>query len=127
MIWFVAVGSAVGGVLRYLVGVLVQSRVATPFPVGTLLINVTGSLILGFLLRWTFSSTTLSPDVRAMLTVGFCGGFTTFSAFSIDTVRLLQNNDYGRAAGYVGASVALSILATFGGIALAGVLNSQRV
>ena len=127
MIWFVAAGSALGGVLRYLVGIFVQSRVATPFPVGTLLINVTGSLILGFLLRWTFSSTTISPEVRAMLTIGFCGGFTTFSAFSIETVRLLQSNDYGRAAGYVGASVALSILATMCGIALADVLNSQRV
>ena len=126
MIWFIAAGSAVGGASRYLVGTFVQSRVATPFPVGTLLINVTGSLILGFLMKWTFSTTTLSPEVRAMLTIGFCGGFTTFSAFSVETIRLLQDNDYSRAAGYVGASVALSLLATVCGIALATILNSQR-
>ena len=126
MIWFIAAGSAVGGASRYLVGVFVQSRVATPFPVGTLLINVTGSLILGFLMKWTFTTTTLSPEVRAMLAIGFCGGFTTFSAFSIETVRLLQSDDYARAAGYVGASVALSLLATVCGMALAVLLNSQR-
>ena len=126
MIWFIAAGSAVGGASRYLVGAFVQSRVATPYPVGTLLINVTGSLILGFLMKWTFSTTTLSPEVRAMLTIGFCGGFTTFSAFSMETVRLFQSDDYASAAGYVGASVALSLLATVCGMALATLLNSQR-
>jgi CrcB protein len=127
MIWYIAVGSAVGGVCRYLFGLFVQNRVATAFPLGTLLINIIGSLILGFLIRWTLETTTVSPEVRGMLTIGFCGGFTTFSAFSLETARLMEDGDYRRAAWYVGASVTLSILATFAGFALArAVLTAQR-
>ena len=127
MIWFIAAGSAVGGAARYLLGMFVQSRVATPFPLGTLLINIIGSLILGFIIRWTMDTATVSPEVRGMLTVGFCGGFTTFSAFSFETARLMEDGDYRRAAWYVSASVTLSILATFAGFALARVaLAAQR-
>ena len=127
MIWFIAAGSAVGGAARYLLGMFVQSRVATPFPVGTLLINIIGSLILGFIIRWTMDTTTVSPEVRGMLTAGFCGGFTTFSTFSYETVRLMEDGDYRRAAWYVSASVTLSIVAVFAGFALARVaLAAQR-
>ncbi len=127
MIWFIAAGSAVGGAARYLLGMFVQSRVATPIPVGTLLINIIGSLILGFVIRWTMDTATVSPKVLGMLTAGFCGGFTTFSAFSFETARLMEAGDYRRAAWYVSASVTLSILATFAGFALArAVLAAQR-
>ena len=127
MIWFIAAGSAVGGASRYLLGMFVQSRMATPFPVGTLLINIIGSLLLGFIIRWTMETATVSPEVRGMLTAGFCGGFTTFSAFSFETARLMEDGDYRRAAWYVSASVTLSILATFVGFALArAALAAQR-
>ena len=127
MIWFIAAGSAVGGAARYVLGMFVQSRMTTPFPVGTLLINVIGSLILGFIVRWTMDTTTVSPEVRGMLTAGFCGGFTTFSAFSYETARLMEDGDYRRAAWYVSASVTLSIAATFAGFAIArAALAAQR-
>jgi protein CrcB len=78
MLWYIAIGSAIGGVSRYLVGGLVQRLAAGTFPAGTLLINVSGSFLLGAILRYGVETTTLTPEVRALLTVGFCGGYTTF-------------------------------------------------
>ena len=85
---YIALGSAAGGIVRYLIGVAVQSRSSVGFPVATLLINVTGSLLLGFLIRYYVVSPDISPEFRAMITTGFCGGYTTFSAFSIESVTL---------------------------------------
>src|SRR5271167_1750425 len=68
----VALGSAVGGVTRFLLGAAVQHRLGTTFPVGTLLINVSGSLVLGFLFRFLLATPTATPEVRAMLMAGFC-------------------------------------------------------
>ncbi len=115
----IGLGSAVGGVSRFVLGTLVQARTGMGFPYGTLLINVSGSLLLGFLMRYSLGSTSLSPDLRAMLTVGFCGGYTTFSTFSYETMSLMEYGDYRRAAGYVTASVVLSVLGTFAGVAVA--------
>jgi len=116
---YVAVGSAAGGVSRYLLGVFLQQRIGTGFPVGTLVINVTGSLLLGFLLRSAFVSMSVSPEMRVMLTTGFCGGYTTFSTFSYDTAGLLEGGQYGRAVLYVTLSVGLSLIGTLAGFALA--------
>ncbi len=116
---YIALGSAAGGLARYLIGVAVQSRSTIGFPVATLLINVSGSLLLGFLIRYYVVSADVSPEFRAMITTGFCGGYTTFSAFSFETASLLEDGDYSRAALYIGLSVALSIVATFGGFAIA--------
>jgi CrcB protein len=115
---YIALGSAAGGVTRYLVGLAIQQRATTAFPVSTLVINITGSLLLGFLVRYTMGSTTISPDVRAMLTTGFCGGYTTFSTFSFETVSLIQAGDWRRAFVYVTASAVLSIAACFVGFEL---------
>ena len=111
-------GSAVGGGARFLLGSFVQTRAGTAFPSGTLLINVTGSLIIGFIFRYAADGT-MSPEVRGLLTTGFCGGYTTFSAFSWEAVRLIEDGDYYRAAWYIGLSVMLSLAATFIGIGLA--------
>jgi CrcB protein len=119
MLWYVAVGSAVGGVSRYALGGLIQARAGDTFPVGTLVINITGSFLLGFLLRYALETTAVSPEVRAMLTTGFCGGYTTFSTFSYETVSLLEEGDWKRAGWYVALSVVLSIVGTFVGIAAA--------
>lgn len=113
MLWYIAIGSAVGGVSRYLVGGAVQRLTAGTFPVGTLLVNVTGSFLLGAILRYGVDTPTLTPELRAFLTLGFCGGYTTFSAFSYETVALLEDGEWTRAAVYAGLSVGLSILATF--------------
>jgi CrcB protein len=119
MIWYVALGSAVGGVSRYLVGgVLVREG----FPWATLLINITGSFLLGFIIRIPGTPAGISPEVRALLTVGFCGGFTTFSTFTAETIRLAQDGSWPRAVAYVSASVVLGLAAGLAGLALGGQL-----
>jgi fluoride exporter len=119
MLLYVAVGSALGGVSRYLLGGLIQRLLDTTFPAGTLLINISGSFLLGVILRYAIETPTLSPDIRALLTIGFCGGYTTFSTFSYETVALLEDGEWTRAGLYVGASVVLSLVGVFLGFALA--------
>jgi fluoride exporter len=119
MLWYIAVGSAIGGASRYLLGGLTQRLVGGTFPAGTLLINVTGSFLLGLILRYGVETPTLTPEVRAFLTVGFCGGYTTFSTFSYETVALAEDGEWTRAALYVALSVGLSLVATFVGFVAA--------
>lgn len=116
---YIALGSALGGLSRYWLGGLIQRAHGGPFPLGTLVINVTGSLLIGFLLRYSLDSAAVSPEIRALLTIGFCGGYTTFSTFSWETVALIEDGDWRRAMLYVGASVLLSVLGTVAGVALA--------
>jgi CrcB protein len=113
-------------VSRYLLGGLVQRLAAGTFPAGTLLINVTGSFLLGAILRYGIDTPTLTPEVRALLTVGFCGGYTTFSTFSYETVALMEDGEWPRAAVYVALSVGLSVLATFLGFVAARELIAVR-
>lgn len=116
---YVAIGAAVGGVARLALTGFVQQRAGAVFPVGTLVINLTGSFLLGVLIRYTLQSTSVSPEMRAMLTTGLCGGYTTFSTFSYETAVLLQDGEYGRAGVYVAVSVIGALLATFAGFACA--------
>ena len=110
LIGFVALGGAAGSVARFLLGALLQSRAAGAFPWGTFAINISGSILLGFLMRVALaSSSAMSPEVRALLTVGFCGGYTTFSTYSYETAVLLETGHYGKAATYAAASVALAL------------------
>ena len=119
MIWYIAFGCAVGGVARFLLGGAVQRVAGSTFPVWTLLVNVTGSLLLGFLMRYLLEGSPTSPEVRALLTTGFCGGYTTFSTFSFETIALLEQGDIRRGVLYIVLSVSLSLLATLGGMGLA--------
>ena len=119
MLWYIAVGRANGGESRYLVGGLTQRLVGGTCPAGTLLINVTGSFLLGLILRYGVETPTLTPEVRAFLTVGFCGGYTTFSTFSYETVALAEDGEWTRAALFVALSVGLSLVATFVGLVAA--------
>jgi CrcB protein len=112
----IAVGGAIGAVSRYELGRLIQPAGAGAFPWGTFAINVIGSLILGFVYKYFDPMS--SPQLRALYGIGFCGGFTTFSTFSYDAVRLMQDGQAGRAAAYVMGSVAVCIAGTFAGIAL---------
>jgi CrcB protein len=114
----IAAGGALGSVARYGVALLAQ-RAHASFPYGTLVVNVAGSLLLGVLVR-SFASHSSGPTVTQLaLTIGLCGGFTTFSTFSLDTLRLLQSGEHGRAAAYVAASVGLSVTAVWLGFLLA--------
>jgi fluoride exporter len=117
VIWYVALGGAVGSAIRYGVGVAVQGRTGLDFPVGTLLVNISGSFLLGFLIHYALATPAITPEVRALLTSGLCGGYTNFSTFSYETVALIQDGDWRRATLYVGLSVAGSILGVIVGIA----------
>lgn len=126
MLWYIAVGSALGGVSRYLLGGLIQRLLDTTFPAGTLVVNVTGSFLLGTFLRYALDTPTLTPELRAFLTIGFCGGYTTFSTFSYESVALFEEGDWTRAAMYVTLSLVLSFLAMVLGFAAARGVVSLR-
>jgi CrcB protein len=85
------------------------------FPVGTMFVNVSGCFLIGILLR-QFLNMQVSPEMRALLIVGFCGGFTTFSTFSAETLGLIEGGEYGRATSYVILSLVLCLAATFMGM-----------
>ena len=116
----VAAGGALGSIARYLVGAFIQGRVTTAFPVGTFAVNISGSLLLGFLMRLGLETTALGPEMRFFLTTGFCGGYTTFSTFSYETFRLFEDGEYGTAGLYVASSVFLALLACAVGMGVAG-------
>jgi CrcB protein len=121
----IAVGGAAGSILRYFVGRTVQGSSASGFPVGTMVVNVSGCFLIGVLLR-QFLNMQTSPEIRAMLVVGFCGGFTTFSTFSADTIGLIEGGEYARAAWYVTLSVLLCLGATFAGMASMQVIGGAK-
>ena len=114
MLLAVAGGGAIGSVVRYVIGVVLH-RAGNGFPVSTLLINVVGSFLIGLFAR-LFEATDHNQLLRVALTVGLCGGFTTFSTFSAETVTLLQQGKAGRAGLYIVVSVLAGILATFAGL-----------
>ena len=124
MLWYIAAGSALGGMSRYLVGGMVQRILDTTFPAGTLVVNLTGSFLLGLFLRYALETPTLTPEMRAFLTIGFCGGYTTFSTFSYETFALLEDGEWTRAATYVALSLLLALGATILGFMVArGVID----
>ena len=124
MLLAIALGGAVGSVSRYLLGAWIgPSR--SGIPLATLLINVTGSLLLGFLVRF-LAGRPHAPALAAGLTVGFCGGFTTFSTFSLETVLLLERGAWSRALLYALASLGLCVGGTMAGIALARAVGPAR-
>lgn len=122
IILLIALGGAVGSVARYLMGRAVQGALHLEFPIGTFAVNVLGCLAIGVLAKFFLNSQTELP-LRATLMVGFCGGFTTFSTFSLETLGLIQGGQWGKAAAYVALSALVCIGATAGGFALARPLN----
>ena len=123
---YVAIGSALGGVARWSLGGWLQRRLvdsartggAPAFPIGTLFVNVSGSFLLGVILVFIARQGDDSMAMRLLLAVGFCGGYTTFSSFSADTVALVESGATTLAALNVAASLALSFAGTFGGVIL---------
>lgn len=114
VLW-VALGGALGSVARYGVTAGTTRLLGPSFPWGTLAVNVVGSFLMGFLMALLLRKYADSDTARLFLTTGLLGGFTTFSAFSLDVFNLMQRGENGVAAIYVLASVLLSILAVFGG------------
>ena len=115
----VALGAAVGAPARYLTDRLVQSRHDSLMPWGTVSVNVIGSLILGGLAG---AGTAVSPAVLALLGTGFCGALTTYSTFSFETWRLIEEEDYGAAVANVVVSVAAAMAAVVLGYAVSAAL-----
>jgi fluoride exporter len=109
-------GAGFGGVLRHLFNAWVMRLVGLEFPIGILAINVIGSTAMGLLAGWFAFKGHAGQDVRLFLTTGILGGFTTFSAFSLDAALLYERGQPGLAAVYVIASVALSIAGLFAGM-----------
>lgn len=111
---FVFIGGGAGSVLRYGLSLLTGRNISTAFPVSTLTANILGCMLIGlfyaFCERWNLSS-----EIRMLLTVGLCGGFTTFSTFSNEALSLLKSGLYVWFFGYILLSVVLGILAAFAG------------
>ncbi len=126
-IW-VMIGSALGGGARYWFSGFVAERIGETFPWGTLFINIIGSLVIGFF------ATVTGPDgrylvgttARQFVMVGICGGYTTFSSFSLQTLNLARDGEWFRASAYIVSSVVFCLLAVWLGHVAAAVLNQSR-
>ena len=116
-----AAGGAIGAAARFLVNVAALQAFGPAFPVATLTVNVVGSFLMGVVVATSWAVFDGSPSWRTFLATGVLGGFTTFSAFSLDAVELVQRQQHALAAVYVGASVALSIAALVAGLAVSKV------
>lgn len=120
MIVYITLGGIAGTLGRWYLQGWIQTRSGlTGFPLGTLVINLAGSLIIGFVIRLATGSTVITPELRAGLTIGFCGGFTTMSTFAFESVRLLGDGEYWWAALYMGGTVIGCLAAVMVGTALA--------
>lgn len=114
----VFMGAGIGGALRHGINLAAVKLFGYGFPAGTLIVNVLGSFMIGVLAGYFSSRTGLSQHLRLFLTTGVLGGFTTFSAFSLDVALLVERHSYGLAATYVAASVALAVGGLFLGLAV---------
>ena len=115
----VAFGSGLGGMLRYYISDFVQKNSNSLFPFGTLTVNIIGSFIIGLVLFYLTSIKVISSDMRLFLTIGLCGGLTTFSTFSYETVKLIQDSEYFLAS----ANLLLNVLLTFLAVLLAAFIS----
>jgi len=125
---WIAIGSALGGMARYACSTLVAQTVGGSFPWGTLLVNVAGSFLIGVfaVVGPPGGRFALHPDARLFVTVGICGGYTTFSSFSLQTLDLIREGQMGAAAGNVAGSVALCLVAVWAGAAAGHAFNGLR-
>lgn len=114
----VALGGAAGASARYMVSAALLRLMGDAFPYGTLFVNVVGSFLMGVLIETVAMKVSMPKDVQALLATGFLGGFTTFSAFSLDAVTLFERQAYAATVAYVLGSVVLSITALVVGLVL---------
>lgn len=118
----IAVGGALGSVARYWVGSTISSRVGIRFPYGTLIVNLTACLIIGFTLTYLGKRADLDPAWRFLIPVGFIGAYSTFSTYEWETLSTLRSGAFLLAGLYAIGSLILGLIAVWGGAALAEVL-----
>ena len=114
----IAIGGAVGSISRYGCQKWIYQIHPHPFPFGTFVVNVAGCLLIGLFFGLSEKGNLVSPEWRILLTAGFCGGFTTFSTFSFETLSLLKDGEYAYALLYVFLSVVVGLLAVWLGALL---------
>ncbi|HMU38675.1 MAG TPA: fluoride efflux transporter CrcB [Pseudomonadota bacterium] len=107
----VTAGSALGGFLRYAIALLIHPRVGGAWPLGTLLVNVVGCFVLSLVNESVSRGFSLRPELRLLLTTGFCGGFTTYSTFNHETVKLVEEHGVLSGGGYAATTCVLCLLA----------------
>jgi len=118
-ILYVAIGGAIGSVFRYLIHVSISNWLNNPFPAATLVINVTGSFLMGLLMGWlTKAAPAYANELRFFLAIGVLGGYTTFSSFSLDAIRLMEQGKLLQMLVYVAGSVVVSLAGLAAGIYL---------
>lgn len=118
----ISVGAVIGANLRYAVNRLALKYLSASLPYGTLIVNVTGSFIVGFFLAWTTERVLAEPHWRPLIAVGFCGAYTTYSSYGFETITLLEQGHYGLAGANFLANNLLALLAVVAGTALARAL-----
>jgi fluoride exporter len=123
LILAVAIGGAVGSVLRYLIGIESGRLFGTDFPWGTLIINVSGSFLIGVFAALFATKWSTPPSAKVFLIVGICGGYTTFSTFALDVWYLIERGQLVASLAYILASVILSTVALIGALQLIRVLT----
>lgn len=117
LITLVGLGGFLGSVTRYVISISIQSRIEHGFPFGTLTVNIIGCFVIGILIGVSLSkSITMSDNIKLFISTGFLGGFTTFSAFSAETLALIDKGDFSIAFIYAAVSVIVGLLATWIGI-----------
>jgi len=126
-VW-IAVGGAIGTLARFAFSSLIATWFGQTFPWGTLLVNISGSFIIGFFASLTGSDgrVMVAPDFRQFFMVGICGGYTTFSSFSLQTLNLVQQGEMLQAGANIGASVVLCLVAVWLGYVAAQALNLAK-
>ena len=127
---YVFLGGGLGAVCRYLATTAIGARFGMMFPFGTLFVNTLGSflmaLIMGFLLTMAKANNLLTEPLRLLLTVGFLGGFTTFSSFSMETLTLLRSGSIVLAISNIAANVVLGLIAAILGLYLAAMIQGAK-
>lgn len=118
-LFWISLGAVAGANLRYAIGNWAAGALSASLPWGTLIVNTTGSFILGFFLIWTSERVLVDPHWRMLLAVGFCGAYTTFSSYSFETLRLFEAGHYSAALGNFFANNLLALGAVLGGAMLA--------
>lgn len=111
----VALGGSVGSVLRYLTSLWVVKQFPFTFPLGTFIVNITGCFVMGFLLGLLICHNIQNSELKFLLIVGLCGGYTTFSAFSTESLQLFEAGNYWTLALYISGSILLGLIAVWGG------------
>ena len=115
IVLLIGLGSFIGGVSRYLLSQLIQNKALSAFPYGTLTVNIIGCFLIGIVFGLNERSG-LTDEWRLFLATGLLGGFTTFSAFSYESIGLIRDGQSGSALIYIGGSIMLGLLATYGGM-----------